>query len=75
MNEVLMIDSTVAWLNDSLILNVNFEKWPLKFLGVIWPKDSFMPKDSLVLIQPWHQGVFWPDHPNTEESFGQIIPL
>ena len=25
-------------------------------VGVIWPKDS------LVLIQPWHQGVFWPDH-------------
>ena len=38
-------------------------------LGVIWLKDSF------VLIQPWHKGVFWPDHPNTKESFGQIIPL
>ena len=25
-------------------------------VGVIWPKDS------LVLIRPWHQGVFWPDH-------------
>ena len=25
-------------------------------VGVIWQKDS------LVLIQPLHQGVFWPDH-------------
>ena len=37
-------------------------------VGVIWPKDSF------VLIKPWHQGVIWPDHPNTKESFGQITP-
>ena len=28
-------------------------------VGVIWPKDY------LVLIQPWHQGVLWPAHPNT----------
>ena len=56
MNEVLMIDSTVAWLNDSLILNVNSGKWTFKIWGVIWPKDS------KVLIQSWHQGVFWPDH-------------
>ena len=45
---------------------------------MIWPKDS------LVLIQPWHQGVFRPDYPqnfkeghfldfafSTKESFGQ----
>ena len=38
-------------------------------VGMIWPKDS------LVLTQPWHQGVFCPDHPNTKESFVQIIPL
>ena len=38
-------------------------------VGVIWPKDS------LVLIQPWHQGVFCPDHPNTKESFVQTTPL
>ena len=43
------------------MLNVNSGKWPLKFLGVIWPKDS------LVLIQNFN--------PNTKESFGQIIPL
>ena len=38
-------------------------------VGGIWTKDS------LVLTQPWHQGVFCPDHPNTKESFAQIIPL
>ena len=37
-------------------------------VGVIWTKDS------LVLTQPWHQGVFCPDHPNTKESFCQIKP-
>ena len=37
-------------------------------VGVIWPKDY------LVLIQQWHQGVFWPDHPNTKESCCQITP-
>ena len=38
-----------------------------RLLGVrgIWPKDSMVPG----LNQ--HQGVFWPDHPNTKESFGQ----
>ena len=55
-----------------------FGKWPLKFWGVIWPKNSLvlgdLAKDSLVLIKPWHQGVIWPDHPNTKESFGQITP-
>ena len=29
---------------------------------VIWPKDS------LVLIQPWHQGIFGPDHPFERED-------
>ena len=38
-------------------------------VGVIWTKDS------LVLTQPWHQGVFCPDHPNTKESFVQTTPL
>ena len=38
-------------------------------VGVVWTKDS------LVLIQPWHQGVFCPDHPNTKESFVQTTPL
>ena len=33
-----------------------FGKWPLKFWGVIWPKDS------LVLGLNQHQGVFWPGH-------------
>ena len=37
-------------------------------VGVIWPKDSLVPGLSQ------HQGVFWPDHPNTKESFGQITP-
>ena len=32
------------------------------------------PIDSLVLIQAWRQGVFWLDHRNTMESFGQITP-
>ena len=31
----------------------------------IWQKDSLLPE----LNQ--HQGVFWPDHPNTKEYFGQ----
>ena len=61
--------SAVVWTNDSLVFFFIFGKWPLKFWGVIWQKDS------LVLIQPWHQGVFCLDHPNTKESFGQIIPL
>ena len=41
-----------------------------RLLGVevIWPKDSLVPRLSQ------HQGVFWPDHPNTMESFGQITP-
>ena len=38
-------------------------------VGVIWPKDS------LVLIQLWQQGVFLPDKPNIKESFDQITPL
>merc|ERR1712077_97920 len=38
-------------------------------VGVIWPKDS------LVLTQPWHQGVFCPNHPNTKESFVQTTPM
>ena len=49
---------------------------------MIWPKDSFVfcvgviwPKASLVLILLWHQGVFFPDHPNAKKSFGQIVPL
>ena len=71
--------STVVWKNDSLVF---FYFWEMAFkvlggdlakrllgVGVIWPKDS------LVLTQPWHQGVFCPDHPNTKESFAQIIPL
>jgi len=33
----------------------------LLVVGVIWPKDS------LVLIQPWHL--------NIKQSFGQIIPM
>ena len=35
-----------------------------RLLGVevIWLKDS------LVLIQPWHQGVFGPDHPFERED-------
>ena len=31
-------------------------------VGVIWPKDS------LVLIQPWHQGFFWPNYPNQHQG-------
>ena len=34
----------------------------------IWQKDSLLPE----LNQ--HQGVFWPDHPNTKEYFGKITP-
>ena len=35
---------------------------------MIWPKDSLVPGLSQ------HQGLFWPDHCNTKESFGQIAP-
>jgi len=34
-------------------------------VGVIWPKDS------LVLIQPWHQGVFWP-YPKSQKLKFQV---
>ena len=71
-------NSAVVWTNDSLVFFFYFGKWPLKFWGVIWPKNSLvlgdLAKDSLVLIKPWHQGVFCPDHPNTKESLGQITP-
>ena len=38
-------------------------------VGVVWTKAS------LVLIQPWHQGVFCPNHPSTKESFVQTTPF
>ena len=56
----------VKWL---LGANMNSGKWPLKFWGLIWPNDSFVPG----LNQ--HQGVFWPDHPNTKEYFCQTQNL
>ena len=51
----------------------------LYYRGMIWPKRLFgvgviWPKDSLVPGLNQHQGIFWPDHPNTKESFCQIPP-
>ena len=55
-----------------------FGKWPLKFWGVIWPKDSLVcwgdlakrllgaraesAPRSLLARPPQHHGVFWPNH-------------
>ena len=36
--------------------------------------DVIWTKNSLVLTQPWHQGVFCPDHPNIKEYFVQTTP-
>ena len=35
-------NSAVVWTNDSLVFFFIFGKWPLKFWGVIWPKDSLV---------------------------------
>ena len=78
--EAIMVFLATCNLQDSLVVFFYFREMAFIVLGgdlakrllgvgVIWPKDS------LVLTQPWHQGVFCPDHPNTKESFGQIIPL
>ena len=68
--------SAVVWTNDSLVF-FYFREMAFKVLGVDLAKrllgvGVIWPKDSLVLTQPWHQGVFCPDHPNAKESFGQI---